>query len=135
MTQNKIVVHYQDGRILRGFTGDFLATKPAFHLTPADAPQSSKPTEVLVADLKAIFFVKDLAGIPKPRTRRQEFDPGKSFVGRKIRVVFKDQEILVGTTQGYDPGRPGFFVIPVDDKGNNERVFVVMGATRKVSFI
>jgi len=135
MSQNKIVAHYQDGRILKGFTGDFLPVKPTFHLTPADAPQQSKPLEVRLADLKAIFFVKDLAGNPQPRTRRQNFDPEKSFVGRKIKVVFKDQEILVGTTQGYDPGRPGFFVVPADAKGNNERVFVVTGATQKVSFI
>ena len=135
MIQNKIVAHYQDGRILKGFTGDFFPVKPTFHLTPADAPQQSKPLEVRLADLKAIFFVRDLAGNPQPRTRRQGFDPGKSFVGRKVRVVFKDQEILVGTTQGYDPGRKGFFVVPADAKGNNERVFVVMGATQKVSFI
>jgi len=43
-------------------------------------------------------------------------------------VIIKDQEIPVGTTQGYDPGRPGFFVIPADTEANNERVFVVMAA-------
>lgn len=133
--QNKIVVHFQDGRILKGFTGDFLPTKPTFHLTPADAPQQSKPLEVRLAELKAIFFVKDLAGTPQPRTRRQDFDSGKPAVGRKIKVVFKDQEILVGTTQGYDAARPGFFIIPADTEGNNERVFVVTRAAQKVSFI
>lgn len=135
MAQNKVVVHYQDGRILKGFTGDFLPTKPTLHLTPADAPPQSKPVEVRVADIKAIFFVKNLMGRPQPYKRRQEFDPGKPAVGRKIRVVFKDGEILVGTTQGYDSSRPGFFVIPADTESNNERVFVVTGATHKVSFI
>jgi len=135
MIQNKIVARYQDGRILKGFTGDFLPTRLTFHLTPADAPQQSKPVEVRVADLKAIFFVKDLAGRPQPHPRRQEFDPGKPAVGRKIRVVFKDQEILVGTTQGYDRSRPGFFVMPADTEANNERVFVVTVATQEVSFI
>ena len=135
MIQNKIVAHYQDGRILKGFTGDFLPTKPTFHISPADAPQQSKPVEVRLADLKAIFFVKDLVGRPQPYTRRQEFDPGKPVVGRKIRVVFRDGEILAGTTQGYDPSRPGFFVIPADTESNNDRIYVVTRATEKVSFI
>ncbi len=135
MTQNKIVAHYQDGRILKGFTVDFLPARPTFRLMLADAPRQSKHLEVRVADLKGIFFVKNLAGGPQPHSRPKDFDPAKPPVGRKIRVVFKDQEILVGTTQGYDPGRPGFFVIPADVNGNNERVFVVTGATEKVSFI
>ena len=135
MTQNKIVAHFQDGRLLKGFTGDFLPVKPTFHLTPTDGPQQSKPMEVRVADLKAIFFVKDLAGRSNPHPRRQEFDPGKPVVGRKIRVVFIDQEVLVGTTQGYDRSRPGFFVMPADTETNDERVFVVTAATQQVSFI
>ncbi len=135
MNQNKIVARFQDGRILKGFTGDFLPAKPTFHLTPADPPQQSKPVEVRIADLKAIFFVKDLAGRPQPHSDRQEFDPGKPVVGRKIRVVFKDQEILLGTTQGYDPSRSGFFVMPADTEANNERVFVVTAATQQVSFV
>lgn len=135
MAQNKVVIHYQDGRILKGFTGDFLPTKPTLHLTLADAPLQSKPTEVVVADLKALFFVKNLTGRSQPYTRRQEFDPEKPAVGRKIRVIFKDGEILVGTTQGYDANRPGFFVIPADTETNNERIFVVTGATEQVSFI
>jgi uncharacterized protein DUF6982 len=133
--QNKIVVRYLDGRILKGFTADFLPTKPTFHVTAAEIAQSSEPIEVRVADLKAVFFVKDLVGKPQPYNRRKEFDPGKPTPGRKIRVVFKDRELLVGTTQGYDRTRPGFFVIPADSEENNERVFVVATATQQVSFI
>jgi hypothetical protein len=133
--QNKIVAHFQDGRILKGFTQDFLPTKPTFHLTPTDAPQQSKPLEVRLADLKAVFFVKDLAGGPTPHSHRQEFAPGKPVVGRKVQVVFSDGELLVGTTQGYDPKRQGFFVFPADPETNNERVFVVTGATQQVTFI
>jgi hypothetical protein len=56
-------------------------------------------------------------------------------VGRKIRVDFQDGETLTGTTQGYDPSRPGFFVIPADAGSNNERCFVVTRATAQVSFV
>jgi hypothetical protein len=62
------------------------------------------------------------------------FDPG-SLRRRKIRVVFADGETLVGTTQGYQPGRPGFFVVPADSGSNNDRCFVVSAATKEVSFV
>ena len=134
MIQNKIVVRFQDGRILKGQTGDFLPTKPVFHLTLADAAPDAKPLEVKVAEIKAIFFVKDFAG-NRERQKVQEFPAGKPVVGRKIRVVFQDGETLVGTTQGYDASRPGFFVIPADPASNNDRCFVVTRATKQVSFI
>lgn len=135
MAQNKIVVHFVDGRILRGQTGDFLPTKERFHLSPAEPTPQAKPLEVLVADLKAIFFVKEFRTSPHLHPHRQGFDPSRPVVGRKIRVVFRDGEILEGTTQGYDPRRPGFFVVPADPASNNERCFVVSGSTRNVTFI
>jgi len=134
MIQNKIVVRYQDGRIVKGTTGDFLPTKPVFHLTLIDAPRDAKPLEVQIAEVKAIFFVKDFVG-DRERKKVQEFPTGKSVVGRKIRVIFQDGETLVGTTQGYDANRPGFFVIPADPSSNNDRCFVVTRATKQVSFI
>jgi hypothetical protein len=43
--------------------------------------------------------------------------------------------VMVGSTQGYQPGRPGFFLIPADTQSNNERCFVVTAAAREVSFL
>ena len=133
MSHNKIVVHYQDGRVIKGITRDFLPSKDIFHLTLEDAPDS-KPLEVRILELKAVFFVKDFKGDPQ-YTDRKEFDPERSFSGRKIRVVFKDGETVVGTTQGYGPNRSGFFVVPADPRSNNERIFVVSAATQEVSFV
>jgi hypothetical protein len=134
MPQNKIVVHYEDGRILKGFTSDFLPTKDQFHLTTIDAAPGSKPVDVGIHDLKAIFFVKDFVGSPSHPDLNQ-FDPSKPVIGRKIRVLFKDGETLIGTTQGYQKDRPGFFVVPADPRSNNERCFVITAATAEVSFI
>lgn len=134
MIQNKIVVRYQDGRILKGHTEDFLPTKAAFHLTPLDAPPGAKPALVRVAELKAVFFVKDLVG-NREFEERLEFKADRPPAGRRIRVVFRDGETLVGTTQGYDPTRIGFFIVPADTDSNNERCFVVGSATVKVAFI
>lgn len=134
MIQNKIVVRYQDGRLLKGITNDFFPNKDLFHLVPMDAPPGSKPLELRTTDLKAVFFVKGFGGNPDYNDKK-EFDPAKSSVGRKIRVVFKDGELMVGTTNGYQPDRPGFFVMPADTNSNTERCFVVISATQEVSLI
>lgn len=131
---NRIVAHYQDGHVVKGVTNDFLPAKDRFHVVPIDSVPGTKPSEVVVGDLKALFFVKDFAGHPEHK-RNQEFDPTARPSGRKIRVAFKDGEVMVGTTQGYQAGRTGFFVIPADAESNNERCFVVSSATSEVSLL
>lgn len=132
--QNKIVVRYQNGKILKGQTSDFLPAKSAFHISLLDTPAGAPSIEVQVSEVKAIFFVKDFAG-NREHKEAKEFAASKSTGGRKIQVLFKDNETLVGTTQGYDPKRTGFFLIPADPGSNNDRSFVVKSATQKISFI
>jgi hypothetical protein len=134
MNQSKIVVRYQDGRVKKGFTNDFMPNKDRFHLVPIDAPPAAHPIAVYVRELKAVFFVKDFTGDPQYQDKNT-FDPSRPVPGRKIQVVFKDQETLIGMTHGYDPGRPGFFVVPSDPDSNIDRCFVISAATQAVSFI
>jgi Family of unknown function (DUF6982) len=129
---NRIVARFQDGRLMKGFTTDFLPTRDHFHMTLEEQGAAAKPVEVRVPELKAVFFVKSFTGNPE-HNRTNEAAPGA--LGRRLRVVFKDGEVMVGTTQGYDRTRPGFFVIPVDTTGNNERCFVVAAATKDVAFV
>jgi hypothetical protein len=131
---NKVVARFADGQVLKGFTADFVPNKDSFHVAVADAPAGSKPVAVQTNDLKALFFVKDLTGDPK-HEERKEFDPARPVAGRKIKVVFKDGETLVGTTQAYQPGRQGFFLVPADPQSNAERLYVVSAATQEVSFL
>ena len=128
----RIVAHFQDGRVIKGFTADFLRAKSQFHMTGQEPSAGTAPTEVRVPDLKALFYVKSFEGDPK---HQRSNDPSQAGAGRRLRVVFKDGEVMVGTTQGYDRSRPGFFVVPVDTAGNNERCFVVAGATQEVAFL
>ena len=90
--------------------------------------------EINKNDLKALFFVKDFKGDVK-HVESNQFDPSHPPTGRKIRVEFKDGEVLVGMTTGYQPGRPGFFVTPADSGSNMERCYVITAATKKVSFM
>jgi hypothetical protein len=131
---NKVVARLSDGRTIKGMTADFFPNKDIFHVRPVNAPSNAKPVEVSTKDLKALFFVKDFAGDPD-REKRNDFDPANPPAGRRIRVVFKDGEVLVGTTTGYQPGRPGLFIVPADTGSNNERCYVVAASTKEIKFI
>jgi hypothetical protein len=130
---HRIVARFQDGRVLKGFTTDFLPAKDRFHLVLEEQGAGAKPMEIHVPELKALFFVKSFEGDPSHH-RSNEPAPGTKVAGRRIRVVFKDGEVMVGTTQGYDRSRPGFFIVPLDAAGNNERCFVVAAAAQEVGF-
>lgn len=129
----KVVARYIDGRIIKGLSQDFFPNKGHFHVSPADKP-SGETVEVLVKELKAVFFVRDFAGNYQYEERK-EYIQGDKPSGRKIEVTFKDGEVLVGTTLGYDPARPGFFLFPADPKSNNIRVFAVTTAFKKVRYL
>lgn len=131
MIGNRVVARYRDGRTVKGVTTDFGPARDFFHVTP-EGPGA--PMTIRLADLKAVFFVRDFAGDPA-RQKKNEFEEGKLAIGKKLRVVFEDGEILVGTTQGYQPGRPGFFVIPADPAANAERCYVIAAATKEVGFV
>ena len=131
---NHVVARYQDGRTVKGLTNDFLPAKTVFHILPEGSSPAAKPIELSVNELKAIFFVRDLAGDPQHK-KTNAFDPTKPAMGRKVQVEFKDGEMLVGTTQGYQPDRPGFFLVPADATSNNERCFVVVAATKQVKLL
>ena len=77
MTANhrKVVARYIDGRLVKGYTFDFAPTQPRFHVfsQPSASGQSS---QVLVRDLKAVFFVRDLVGNPA-RQDSQKFPSGQ----------------------------------------------------------
>jgi len=61
--------------------------------------------------------------------------PAHPPAGRRIRAAFKDGEVLVGTTTGYQSNRPGFFIVPADAGSNNERCYVVSAATKEIDFL
>jgi hypothetical protein len=78
--QNKIVVRYNDGRLMKGITSDFMPNRDLFHLVPMDASPGVRPVDVPVRELKAVYFVKDYSrefGISgKKRVRTGQAGPG-----------------------------------------------------------
>jgi uncharacterized protein DUF6982 len=125
-----VVARFLDGSVLKGTTRDFAPNRPEFHVIPDGSAQAMK---VQHAALKAVFFVKSLTG-NKDHVEAQDLENARGQ-GRRVQVTFKDGEVVSGYTVGYAPDRPGFFVIPIDPRSNNLRVFVVNAAVARVDFV
>jgi hypothetical protein len=119
----KVVVAYLDGRRLKGYTNDFSPVRDHFFLFPdgVEPKPGDRGTSVRIAELKALFFVKDFAGNPD----HTEVPGNSPLPGKRIEVVFSDGEKLIGSSVAYNPKNLGFFMQPADPAGNNERIFVV----------
>jgi hypothetical protein len=127
--QNRIIVRFTDGKVLKGTTADLFPNKSVFHLKDKD---SGIIQEIDIVYLKAVYFVKCFDGNPN---YQEKDDIDRVGLGKKIKVHFKDGETLIGYTQGYAPNRDIFIVFPCDPNSNNEKVFVITNATSKVAFI
>jgi hypothetical protein len=127
----KVVVHYADGTVVKGYTSDFDPGQPTFHIVFAEGP-GSPGAEVRVDALKALFFVRSFEGDPEYSESKDLYvtrPPGT----RKIRVEFADGEELTGYVKRYNPGGPGFIFFPLDSKSNNTKIFAASGAVTNVT--
>ncbi len=129
--EQKLVVHYSNGTVIRGTTNNFGPASAFFMLLPQDAPQGTKPLMVELRSLKAIFFVRDFWGNPQHEDKKY-FMPRQPYQGRKVKVTFADGEVLLGATPNYDPHGLGFFVFSADPQSNTIKTFAVNSAVRAV---
>src|SRR5438105_4747068 len=129
---NRAVVAFADGRRLRGYIFDFSAIKDSFRLSPEEDPLQKKGAEVKMKDLKAVFFVRDFNG--NRGYQESQAVEGQRH-GRRLEVIFRDGEKLVGTSEAYNPQKLGFFLFPADGKSNNSRIFIVNKNVQKVKFL
>jgi hypothetical protein len=116
--------------MLKGYGRDFLPARGSLDLWNAPDDQPDSRITIPFAHLKAVFFVHDFAGNPEHVETADAEDP--SLRGRRISVTFLDGEVLRGVTLGYSQNASGFFVSPLDSKGNNVKVFVLATAIRHV---
>ncbi len=142
--QNLVVAKYRDGRMIKGVTYNFGSEKKAFHVIPVSEEKSEekeegtrKGVEVVIPELKAIFFVKSLEGRKGPRTLEGllEEEEEEQASAMKVRVTFHDGETLIGMTHGYSRKKQGFFVVPLEKESNNLRIFIVFNAAREIEIL
>jgi hypothetical protein len=129
--QEKVVVHYRTGALLKGFATNFNPDGGAFTMTPLPA-DTSPPVTVDLSQLKAVFFVRDFTGDAN-YDEVKAFEPSDRRTGRRIEAVMYDGETLVGSADSYEAERDGFFLVPADPRANNIRCFVVAAAVKRLS--
>jgi len=126
----KVVARYTHGRMVKGMTHDFFPNKDRFHVA-TEGNLLSKPVEVTLKDLKAVFMVRNFLG-DSGYVERKKYQEGDTPYGIQLEVTFADGEVMVGSSMGFDSKREGFFLSPVDPMGNNVRVFVITSAVKRI---
>ncbi len=130
--ENKVVVRFRDGKMLKGYTYDFNPHKEVFHVTNK-THYAKEVAEVSNSHLKAVFFVKTFEGNKNHRSVNDfSLESLETVSGLKVKVTFFDGEVMYGSTNGYAPDRKAFFIFPADEESNNERVFIVRESTTSV---
>lgn len=126
--RKKIILRKRDGSMVRCET--FSHFSVAFKQLKV-INTSGEVESVPLADLKAIFFVREFEGNPSYKAHR-DFVEESPKAGQAVRIVFHDGEVLRGRALNLSTAGSGFFVFPADPLDNNERVFVVRAPDIKV---
>ena len=131
MFDHIMVVHFMDGRIMKGFGSV---------ISPGEAVMELKDLEekihwVELSQVKGVFYVRSFEGSRhKTRSTATNWNPS---AGHRVRVTFKDGEILDGFVN--DASRlvsvPGFYVVPLDPASNNYRMYLNRAAVEQVHHI
>ena len=131
--ENKVVARFRDGKTVKGYTQDFFPNKDVFHISSTE--RGKDLSEVLVPDLKALFFVKSFEGKKEHRKHDHPdvIEKLSKTAGIKLKITFADGEQMLALTQGYDPSRKGFFIFSPDAESNWERAFVLKQAIKDVT--
>jgi hypothetical protein len=124
----KLVAHFRDGQIFKGFSRDFDPGREVFHIVRRrDGVAASQ--EVRVEDLKALFHVKTWGRKDRHMGREagwpesQATPPGDGGYVRTV-AEFYDGEKIFGFTRDYDRNRRGFYLFPADPQDNNAKIYV-----------
>ncbi len=125
----QVVVHFLDGTMFKGATRN---TNPGEGVFRVCDNESGEMVRVELSELKAMFFVRTHKG---NQDYQERFDIEKVGHGRKIRVHFKDGEVMEAYALGYHKNKPFFYMFPPDPESNNEKILVARSATTNIEFI
>ncbi len=127
MFDHIMVIHFLDGKILKGWgslisSGDkimeFQDLGGNIHL-------------VDLSTIKGAFYVKSFEGNPK---KIKPVEATWLPPGDKVKIYFKDGEILEGVAQLPDNFKNvlGFYIVPTDIASNNYRIYINLKAISKI---
>ena len=118
---HKVVAHFQRGLLIKGEAESIHPDRPICHIVTRDR----RIVPVPLAELKALFVVKDLDG-NSSYVERQAIEPAdvRTAGAKRLEIMFTDGECLFVLAPAYDESRAFFFVLPADTNSNNIRILV-----------
>lgn len=143
MDEERVVLKYLDGTIIKGYLRDFSEKSDELML---QEPGVQVVRSVRCDLLKAVFFVKSFEG-------NSDYNEKKAYGirkphGHRTFVKFIDGEDLVGFLESelpWDKGfflthhtinsLKGFFLLPADAGSNNTRVFIFVHAVKDLTVV
>lgn len=135
MLSNPVVVHFKDGSVKKGYLKKFAFYRDNFTLVVIDKKNKNRSKgerEINVADIKALFFVRDLDGNKDYNERK---DTERSGFGRRVEVTFADNESIVGYTQDHSKKEKGFILYPADTESNNYIIGVFHSSVKDIKVL
>lgn len=132
MLSNPVVVHFKDGSITKGYLKKFAFYRDEFTLIELDKRNKIKSKgekNIGVANIKAVFFVKDLEGNKDHQERR---DTAREGFGDCVEVTFNDGEQIVGYAKDHSAKQNGFILYPADSNSNNYIVGVFHSSIKNI---
>ncbi len=135
MLSNPVVVHFKDGGIKKGYLKKFAFYRENFTLIEIDKKNKNHTKgekEIDIADIKALFFVRDLNGNKDFNERK---DKERSGFGKRVEVTFSDNESIVGYTPDYSKKEKGFILYPADTESNNYIIGVFHSSITEIKIL
>ena len=130
----QVVIAFLDGRRLRGYVFDFSPVKDRCTFFATQHATQGEGEVVLLHELKGMFFIREDAEAAS-LAASMAASPLAAAQRRRLEVLFRDNEKLEGTTEGYSKERPGFFMVPDDPTGKIIRMFVINRNVKEVKWI
>jgi hypothetical protein len=127
----RIVVRYDDGRVLRGFCRDFFPVSGVVDVWALpDAPHQARIT-VPVHHVRAIEFLSErLTSEPLIHAPIDE----ERSASTSLVVTFRDGKVMTGALENHEP-EVGFFLAPVDTPNAESRTFVFSHAVDRLEWL
>ncbi len=126
---DKLVAHFKDGRVNKGFSSDFDPARESFHLVHRKGELATS-RQIQTEELKALFHVKTWGSEDRHRGREPGFptqETGRPTEPVYVKTVieFYDGEKIFCYSRDYEPSRKGFYVVPADPEDNNRKIYVL----------
>ena len=122
-----VAVRYQDKRLLKGWTRDFMPNRDFFHLQQGD---QARATRIRLGGMKAVFFLKTPGRDPSCIDRR--IFSQRTGGNTKVWLEFTDGEKFAGWSNAVPSSGNGFFLFPADADSNLEKAYVFRSAVERL---